>query len=135
MVIAPLLPALETCLAVIGVRCDSLAVRIASPTALGILAGLNRIDDSSPQPIPYEIFKVIEDVFLEKRPYKGNTYTLVPRAANYLKARLIEMVQHDPQRTKLARHLLAQIEPCVFRSMLSGYSVRSCPPIPFQVVH
>jgi hypothetical protein len=77
-----------------------------------LLAGLNLIDDSSPQPIPYEIFTALEDVFLEKRPHAGNAqwYTLVPRAANDLKTRLFEIAQHDPWRAKSAYGLLAQIE-------------------------
>ncbi len=34
MVIAPLLPALDTCFSVIGIRCDSFAMRIIFPAAL-----------------------------------------------------------------------------------------------------
>lgn len=52
------------------------------------------------------------DVFLEKRPYKGNpqSYTLVPRAATDIKERLFEMAKHDPKRARSAYNLLAQIE-------------------------
>jgi hypothetical protein len=84
--------------------------RIGSPASL--LGALNLIDDASPQPLPYEIFRAIEDVFLEKRPYGGNTgfYTLVPRAGNELKIRLYEMAARDPRRAKTAYSLLAQIE-------------------------
>jgi len=83
---------------------------IGSPQAL--LAGLNLIDDASPQPIPYELWKAFEDVFLEKRPYKGNpqSYTLVPRAASDIKKRLFEMAKHDPRRARSAYGLLGQIE-------------------------
>ncbi len=54
----------------------------------------------------------MEEVFLEKRPYGGNTqsYTRVPRAANELKIRLYEMAKRDPRRAKTAYGLLAQIE-------------------------
>jgi hypothetical protein len=81
-----------------------------STTAL--LAGLNLIDDASTPGIPYEIYRTIEDVVLEKRPYRGNSqsYTLAPRGANDLKARLFEMAKHDPHRAKSAYMLLAQIE-------------------------
>jgi len=81
-----------------------------SPTAL--LAGLNLIDDASTPGTPYEIHRAIEDVVLEKRPSGGNSqsYTLAPRGANDLKARLFEMAKHDPQRAKSAYMLLAQIE-------------------------
>jgi len=89
---------------------EKVLARMGSPESL--LAGLNLIDDSSPQPVPYEIFRAIEDVFLEKRPHARNaqSYTLVPRAANDLKTRLFEMAKHDPRRAKSAYGLLAQIE-------------------------
>lgn len=81
-------------------------------SATALLAGLNLIDDDSTPAIPYEIYRAIEDVVLEKRPYGGNSqsYTLTPRWANDLKARLFEMARHDPQRAKSAYVLLAQIE-------------------------
>jgi hypothetical protein len=74
--------------------------------------GLNLIDDSARQPIPYEVFRAIEDSFLEKRPHGNNShsYTRVPRAANDLKARLFEMAKHAPQRARSAYSLLGQIE-------------------------
>ena len=77
-----------------------------------LLAGLNLIDDASPRPIPYEINRAIEDLFLEKRPYGANSqsFTRVPRAANDIKARLFEMAKHDPKRARAAYNLLGQIE-------------------------
>jgi len=81
-----------------------------SPQSL--LAGLNLIDDNAAEPIPYDLWKAIEDVFLDKRPYKGNpqSYTLVPRAASDIKKRLFEMVEHDSRRARSAYNLLGQIE-------------------------
>jgi hypothetical protein len=81
-------------------------------TGAGLLAALNLIDDTATPPIPYEVFRAIEDLFLEKRPYAPNnqSYTLVPRAANGLKVQLYEMAKHDPRRTQSAYGLLAQIE-------------------------
>lgn len=81
-------------------------------TAQSALAGLNLIDDNSPQPIPYDLGKFIEDIFLEKRPYKGSSqsYTLVPRAASDLRKRLFEMAESDSRRTRSACSLLGQIE-------------------------
>ena len=81
-------------------------------SATALFAGLNLIDDDSTPGIPYEIYRAIEDVVLEKRPYGGSSqsYTLAPRGANDLKARLFEMAKHDPQRAKSAYMLLAQIE-------------------------
>ena len=81
-----------------------------SPQSL--LAGLNLIDDTATQPIPYDVWKAVEDVFLEKRPYKDypQSYTLVPRAASDIKKRLFEMVEHDSRRARSAYNLLGQIE-------------------------
>jgi hypothetical protein len=81
-------------------------------TPASLLAGLNLIDDASPQPIPYEIFKAIEDVFLEKKPHRGSakSYRLVPREASDLKACLFEIAKQNPRRTRSAYRLLAQIE-------------------------
>ena len=85
-------------------------VRLDSPQSL--LAGLNLIDDKSPQPIPYDLWKAIESLFLEKRPCERNpqSYTLVPRAANDIRKRLFEMAENDSRRTRSAYSLLGQIE-------------------------
>jgi hypothetical protein len=84
--------------------------RLDSPQSL--LLGLNLLDDQSPQPIPYDLWKAIESFFLEKRPYKGDpqSYTLVPRAANDIRKRLFEMAENDSRRTRSAYSLLGQIE-------------------------
>ena len=76
------------------------------------MAALNLIDDNAKQPLPYELWRAIEDLFLEKRPYKtsSNSYTLVPRAAADIKRRLFEIVETDPKRSRTASNLLAQIE-------------------------
>lgn len=83
---------------------------IDSPEAL--IAGLNLIDDSAQQPLPYELWKATEDLILEKRPYKGNpqSYTRVPRAAADVRRRLFEMARHDSSRGRTAMDLLGQIE-------------------------
>ncbi|MEO5924803.1 MAG: hypothetical protein ABIR70_13350 [Bryobacteraceae bacterium] len=77
-----------------------------------LLAGLALIDDTSLQPMPYELRRALEDVFMEKRPYNGNpqSYTLVPRAATDIKERLFELARNDPRRAQTAYNLLAQIE-------------------------
>ena len=78
----------------------------------GLVAALNLIDDSATPPVPYEVLRAMEDLFLEKRPHGANTqsYSLVPRAANDLKARLYDMAKHDARRAQSAYGLLAQIE-------------------------
>ena len=77
-----------------------------------LVEGLSLIDDSAPQPLPYELWRAIEDFFLEKRPYKtsSQSYTLVPRAAADVKKRLFEILKTDPKRSRTASNLLAQIE-------------------------
>ena len=76
-----------------------------------LMAGLNLIADAAANPIPYELRKGIEDLVLEKRPYKDSqSYTLAPRAANEIKKRLFQMLRHDPTRARTAYHLLGQIE-------------------------
>ena len=81
-------------------------------TEAGLVAALNLIDDNAATPVPFEVFRAVEGVFLEKRQHESNTqsYTLVPRAANDLKARLYEMAKHDRCRSQSAYGLLAQIE-------------------------
>lgn len=77
-----------------------------------LMAGLNLIDDSAPQPLPYDVGRAIEDLFLEKRPHNTSSqaYTLVPRAAADIKERLFQILRTDPKRARTAGGLLAQIE-------------------------
>ena len=81
-------------------------------TESSLVAALNLMDDIATPSIPYEVFRALEDLFLEKQPVGANTqsYTLVPRAASNLKARLYDMAKHDARRTQSAYGLLAQIE-------------------------
>jgi hypothetical protein len=81
-------------------------------SAQALLAGLNLIDDSAPQPLPYEFRRAIEDLILERRPHKSSSqaYTLVPRAANDMRKLLFEILRTDPKRARTAYALLAQIE-------------------------
>ena len=85
-------------------------VRLDDPNAL--LVALNLIDDNAQQPVPYDLWKAIEDVVLEKKPYKGsaNSYTLVPRAATDIKNHLFELSRIDDPRSRAANDLLGQIE-------------------------
>jgi hypothetical protein len=62
--------------------------------------------------IPYELFRSLEEAFLERRPYGpgSSTVTLVPRGSNILRRRLFEMSQEDALRKRSAFALLGQIE-------------------------
>src|SRR5262249_52047496 len=62
--------------------------------------------------IPYELFRSMEDAFLERRPLGpgSGAVTMVPRGSNELRKRLFEMAQSDPARKRAAFALLGQIE-------------------------
>jgi hypothetical protein len=83
-----------------------------------VLAGLNLIDDTvtsnhtATSPVPYDLWKAIENAFLEQRPYgtTGSSYTLVPRSSNAIRARLFVMTLRDKRRSHSAFALLGQIE-------------------------
>ena len=87
-------------------------------TVDAILAGLNLIDDSitsnhtATSSVPYDLWKAIETVFLEQRPYgkTGSSYTLMPRSSNAIRTRLFEMTLRDKRRRQSAFALLGQIE-------------------------
>ncbi len=81
-------------------------------TAEALLTALNLIDDAAEPPIPYGLFDALEAVFLEKRPSAeiSNAYSLVPRAASDVRARLFELATHDQRRRASASRLLTRIE-------------------------
>jgi hypothetical protein len=77
-----------------------------------ILQALNLINDSVTPAIPYELFRSIESLFIEKRPYgnDSNAYTQAPRSVNQVRSRLFEMTEKDARRKKSAASVLRQIE-------------------------
>jgi hypothetical protein len=78
-----------------------------------ILAALPTMaDSSSQQGIPYELWKAFENLFLEHRPYgpSTNTYTVVARASNEIRAQLFNLVLDDPLRRRSAFAMLGQVE-------------------------
>jgi hypothetical protein len=77
-----------------------------------VSAGLNLVDDTASDPVPYEIWRRLEDAFVERRPHgeSQNTFTLGPRSSNAIRAKLLEMATKDERRKKSASRLLAQIE-------------------------
>lgn len=81
-------------------------------TSEAALAGLNLIDDNASPPMLRDTWKQIEAAFVEHKPHEGraNTYSLLPRSFNEVRARLFEMAQNDKDRMKSARNLLGQIE-------------------------
>jgi hypothetical protein len=76
-----------------------------------LVAGLSILRDDG-SGVPYELFRSMENAFLEHRPYGpgSNTFTIVPRGSNALRKRLFEMSQTDPLRKRSAFALLGQIE-------------------------
>ena len=89
-----------------------LKVIAALGTPDAMLAGLAVMNDDSGQPVPYELWKAFENLFLEHRPSgtSGNSYTLAPRSSNEVRERLFELVLTDPRRRRSALALLGQIE-------------------------
>lgn len=80
-------------------------------TAEAVLAGLNLIDDNGNPSVPYDLRKAIEDLFLERRPYRETgSYTLVSRNANEIRAKLFDMSLTDDHRRQSAFALFGQIE-------------------------
>jgi hypothetical protein len=81
-------------------------------TQQAALAGLNLIDDHLIPAIPYEIGQLIEEIFIEhvSDGDNSNSYRLVPRSANELRAQLFEMSKSDDRRKKSASSLLGQLE-------------------------
>ena len=68
--------------------------------------------DASDQPIPYELWKAFENLFLEHRPYgtSNSTFEIVSRSSNEIRKRLLELVLTDPQHRHSAFAMLGQIE-------------------------
>jgi len=81
-------------------------------TVDAVVAGLNLIDDGARDAVPYEIWKQLEDAFVEKRTsgQSQNTFTLEPRSSNAIRAKLLDMAKKDERRKKSALRLLSQIE-------------------------
>jgi hypothetical protein len=81
-------------------------------TTDAILAGLDLIDDTDPNPVPYDIWKQLEATFVEHRSIssESNAYTPAPRSSNPIRNRLFEMATNDNRRKKAASSLLGQIE-------------------------
>ncbi len=77
-----------------------------------ILAGLNLIDDAAIPPVPYEIWKLLEATFVEYKSVRpeSNTYLRLPREANPIRNRLLEMTASDERGKDSATSLLGQIE-------------------------
>lgn len=77
-----------------------------------VLAALPTMTDASCQPVPYELWKAFENLFLEHRPYGtlNNTFEIVSRPSNEIRKRLLELVLTDRQHKHSAFAMLGQIE-------------------------
>ena len=84
--------------------------QLGTPDAL--LAGLDLIDDAAGNPVPYDLWRGLESAFVEHRPYgdSGYTFSLVPRDANHVRSKLLNIATSDTRRKKSASKLLGQIE-------------------------
>lgn len=77
-----------------------------------LIAGLNLLRDNADPPVPFDLARSLEEVFVQRRSEdeSGNTYTLRARASNAIRARLFEMSLEDDRRKAAAWSLLGQIE-------------------------
>lgn len=84
--------------------------RLGTPEALS--AGLDLIDDARDPPIPYDLSRALEAVFLRRQPHSQmkSAFTLVPQASNEIRARLFRMVVDDAHRSRSALALLGIVE-------------------------
>lgn len=84
--------------------------RLGTPEALS--AGLDLIDDASDPPIPYDLSRALEAVFLRHQPHgqMKSAYTLVPQASNEIRERLFQMAVDDARRSRSALALLGVVE-------------------------
>jgi hypothetical protein len=81
-------------------------------TTEAVLAGLNLIDDTATPAVPYQIWKALEETFVEHKAVgaKSNMHTLVPRSSNSIRTKLLEMAKRDARRKSAASSLLCQID-------------------------
>ena len=80
-------------------------------TVDAILAGLKLIDDNDTERIPFDLWRAIETVFIERRDGKTqNSYTLLSRSSNEVREKLFEMTLQDVRWKRSAFQLLGQIE-------------------------
>jgi hypothetical protein len=81
-------------------------------TEATLCAALDLIDDNAKPRVPYELWKALETAFLEHRPVpnRENSYTLVPRSSNAVRAKLFHMLATDARRRQSAFALLGELE-------------------------
>jgi hypothetical protein len=77
-----------------------------------LIAGLNLLRDDVDPPVPFDLARSLEEVFVQRRSEdeSRHTYTPEPRASNAIRARLFEMSLRDDRRKAAAWSLLGQIE-------------------------
>ena len=72
------------------------------------LAGVDFIHGNM---VPYGLGRGLESLFLKRRYYdKSGSFIYVPRKADQVRAKLFQMVLHDPQRRKAAFSILGQLK-------------------------
>ena len=81
-------------------------------TAEALMRALDLLKDDGNQGASYELYKSLEEVFVEHRPLEGssNAFTMVPRSSNAIRRKLLDMVRSDPKRQNSALALLNEIE-------------------------
>jgi hypothetical protein len=77
-----------------------------------VLAGMEFLDDADGYPIPYDLWKALEEKLFDKRPVRemGGAYNLEPRSANEIRAKLFSLASSGDHRSQPAFKLLGEIE-------------------------
>jgi hypothetical protein len=81
-------------------------------TTEALMRALDLLKDDGNGGASYELYRSLEEVFVEHRSIEGasSTVTMVPRSSNAIRRKLLDMVQNDPKRRNSALALLNQIE-------------------------
>lgn len=77
-----------------------------------LIHALNLLNDAGASGSSYELYRSLEEVFVEHRPVAGstNSFTMEPRSSNAIRLKLVDMAQNDPKRKQSASALLNEIE-------------------------
>jgi hypothetical protein len=77
-----------------------------------VLAGLEFLDEADGYPVPYDLWKALEEKLFYKRPIQemGGSYNLEPRSANEIRAKLFSLASSGDHRSQPAFKLLGEIE-------------------------
>jgi hypothetical protein len=88
----------------------TIILKLSTPEA--VIKGFNLISDTSRSPVPYSLWRALENVILNHVPVSGSpgSYQLEPRDASECRSRLFDMAMDDENRNRSAFELLGAID-------------------------